>query len=118
SGNFLHLVVSFSQGRNGELRHSVDAVNLLREVAGNSIEALQLYVSIVDITDSYITRLKELMEAHKGQQNIRMTVFDKADKEIQIGLRSTNGGIRIDNELLDVLEQNDYQFSVLTTSAK
>ncbi len=118
SGNFLHLVVSFSQGRNGELRHSVDAVNLLREVAGNSIEALQLYVSIVDITDSYITRLKELMEAHKGQQNIRMTVFDKADREIQIGLRSTNGGIRIDNELLDVLEQNDYQFSVLTTSAK
>src|SRR5690606_39624707 len=39
SGNFLHLVVSFSEGYNGELRHSVDAINLLREIAGKSIEA-------------------------------------------------------------------------------
>lgn len=118
SGNFLHLIVSFTMGRNGELRHSVDAVNLLREIAGNSIESVQLYVPVLDIDEEYISGLKRMMEAHHGQQKIRLTVFDLADKEIQIGLRSGNGGVRIDNDFLEELENNNYQYSVLTSTGK
>ncbi len=118
SGNFLHLQVSFNLTRSGELRHSVDAVNLLREVAGNSIEAVQLFVPVIDINEEYISDLKYLMEEHKGQQKIRLTVFDKADKEVQIGLRSANGGVVIDNDFLVELEKNNYQFSVLTAQSK
>lgn len=118
SGNFLHLLVSFNRTRNGELRHSVDAVNLLREVASNSIDAVQLFVPVADIDEGYINRLKQLMEAHKGQQKVRLTVFDKMDRDIKIGLRSTNRGVAIDNDFLVKLEKNDYQFSVLTVDDK
>lgn len=118
SGNFLHLAVSFAESRNGELRHSVDAVNLLREVASKSIESVQLFIPVADIDEGFVSTLRDLIEEYKGQQNIRLTVFDNADREVQIGLRSANGGVRIDNEFLDVLDKNNYQFSVLTTSGK
>jgi DNA polymerase-3 subunit alpha len=118
SGNFLHLHVSFSLTRSGELRHSVDAVNLLREVANNSIDAVQLFVPVADIDEDYVERLRHLMEEHKGQQKVRLTVFDKADRDVQIGLRSANGGVIIDNDFLVKLEKNKYQFSVLTVNEK
>ncbi|MBY5959244.1 DNA polymerase III subunit alpha [Membranicola marinus] len=118
SGNFLHLQVSFNLTRGGDLRHSVDAVNLLREVAESSIQSVKIYVPVVDIDELYINNLKTLMEEHEGQQKIRLTVFDKSDKEVQIGLRSMNGGVTIDNDFLMELEQNDYQYSVLTAQSK
>lgn len=118
SGNFLHMVVSFSESHNGELRHSVDAINLLREVASKSIDAVQLFVPVKEIDADYITTLHSLVEDHRGAQPIRMTVFDQADKELQIGLRSANDGVRIDNEFLEELENNNYQFSVLTSLSK
>ena len=87
-------------------------------MASKSIDAVQLFVPVKEIDEDYITTLQSLVEDHRGSQPIRMTVFDHGDKELQIGLRSANGGVRIDNEFLEELENNNYQFSVLTSLGK
>lgn len=118
NGNFLRLNVSFNMTRGGDLRHSVDGVDLLREVAADAFEGVQLFVPISDINEVYIHDMKSLMEKYQGHHKVRLTVFDEERKEVQIGLRSAQGGVVIDNDFLRELEGRGYQYKVMVVNGK
>src|SRR5690625_7607588 len=51
NGNFLRLHISFNQTRSGEIRHSVDAMDLLRESASEAVVGGQLYDRVAEIAE-------------------------------------------------------------------
>lgn len=118
AGNFLHLNVSFNMSRSGDLRHSVDSVNLLRAMAADDFQGVQLYVPVSQINEVYIHDMKSLMEKYEGNQKVQLTVYDKDNKEIQIGLHTDKGGVLIDNEFLAELENIGCRYQVLMQNGR
>src|SRR5690625_6816268 len=86
--------------------------------SSEAFEGVQLYVPVSEIDEVYINDMKSLMEKYQGNQKVRLTVFDKQKKEIQIGLQSSEGGVIVDNDFLNELEGRGYQYKVLTLNGR
>ncbi|WP_236976232.1 DNA polymerase III subunit alpha [Membranihabitans maritimus] len=113
TGNFLHLTVSFKTTRSGELRHSIETVDLLREVASNSIKGVQLFVPIDEVNEVYVHEIQSLIDTYTGQQKVKLTVFDKERKDVTIGFQPRENGVLVDNEFLQELGHKGHTYKVI-----
>ncbi|GAA5221197.1 DNA polymerase III subunit alpha [Membranihabitans marinus] len=116
-GNFLLLSVAFNQTRGGDVRHSIESVNLLREIAAKSIVGVQLIVPITDINEVYIHEVESFISHYPGQQKLKLIVFDKEKNDVQVGFQTTTEGVTVDNDLLDELAFKGHQYKVLLGNA-
>tara|TARA_R110000868_G_scaffold114364_3_gene306566 strand:+ start:6692 stop:11044 length:4353 start_codon:yes stop_codon:yes gene_type:complete len=93
-------------GKKSEPRLQFNNFQLLHDVMESYAKKLSIQLDIKDIETDKIVALKELIQMHPGNQVLNFVVYDN-DENIKLNMPSRKQKVRISQELLEELENND-----------
>lgn len=91
-------------GNEDQYELKVQNIELLSEVRGRAIKNIHLQVDLQFLTEKLVAELETLLQNHKGNTPLRMTLFDSKEN-MQVQTFSKKYGVNVENSLLEVLER-------------
>jgi DNA polymerase-3 subunit alpha len=88
-----------------ELEFSIKKITLLSSVKDELIKSVTLKINIENISPEMITELRELVNEHKGDTEVKFLFMDNDDK-ISLPMFSRTCRVRLNNELISYLEDH------------
>jgi DNA polymerase-3 subunit alpha len=88
-----------------ELEFSIKKITLLSSVKDELIKSVTLKINIENISPEMITELRELINEHKGDTEVKFLFMDNDDK-ISLPMFSRTCRVRLNNELISYLEDH------------
>ncbi len=92
-------------GKTGEPRIQFSNFQLLHDVMDTYAKKLSIQLNINDLEKEKITTLKELVKMHPGKQMLNFVIYDN-EENIKLQMPSRKQKVKISQELLDELENN------------
>lgn len=102
-------------GQKGNPRINFQSIQLLHDIMDKQAKKLTLRLPLNELTDKQIDKLKELMETHKGDKQLHMTVFDRNDKgkgKTKISMSSRKFKVEISKALIQALEKEQVRYKL------
>ncbi|MDU8885012.1 DNA polymerase III subunit alpha [Yeosuana sp. MJ-SS3] len=93
-------------GKKGEPRMQFNNFQLLQDVMETYAKKLSIKLNIQDIKEEKIVELKDLLHLHQGNHALNFVIYDNSES-IKLQLPSRKQKVKISQELLDELENND-----------
>jgi DNA polymerase-3 subunit alpha len=93
-------------GKKSDPRIQFNNFQLLHDVMDTYAKKLSIQLNISDLEDTRISKLKELFTMHKGDHMLNFIIYDN-EEQIKINMPSRKQKVKISQELLDELENND-----------
>ena len=72
---------------------------------------LSIQLDIKDLQEHRIKVLKDLIKMHKGDHTLNFVVYDN-DETLKLSMQSRKQKVKISQELLDELTQNDVYYKL------
>ena len=98
-------------GKTGESRIQFSNFQLLHDVMDTYAKKLSIQLNINDLEKEKITALKELVKMHPGKQMLNFVIYDN-EENIKLQMPSRKQKVKISQELLDELENNEVFFKL------
>ena len=93
-------------GKKSDPRLQFNNFQLLHDVMDTYAKKLSIQLSINDLQEHRITVLQDLFKMHQGDHALNFVVYDN-DEEIKLQMPSRKQKVKISQELLDELENED-----------
>ncbi|MFC4723190.1 DNA polymerase III subunit alpha [Geojedonia litorea] len=93
-------------GKKSEPRIQFNNFQLLHDVMDTYAKKLSIQLNISDLQEHRINVLKDLIKTHKGDHALNFVVYDN-DEQLKLSMPSRKQKVKISQELLDELENND-----------
>ena len=101
--------VNKDTGKKSDPRLQFNNFQLLHDVMENYAKKLSIQLSIKDLQEDSILRLKELLQMHPGNQMLNFVVYDNKE-QIKLQMPSRRQKVKVSQELLSELESQDVLF--------
>ena len=98
--------VNRDTGKKSDPRLQFNSFQLLHDVMDTYAKKLSLQLNIADLQEKRIQSLKELFNFHQGDNALNFVIYDN-EEQIKLNMPSRRQKIKISQELLDALEQQD-----------
>jgi DNA polymerase-3 subunit alpha len=98
-------------GKKGDPRIQYNSFQLLHDVMDSMAKKLSIQLDISDIKEERINALKELLNMHKGDHKLNFAIYDN-EHEVQLNMLSRTQKIRISQELLETLEEEQVHYKL------
>lgn len=98
-------------GKKGEPRMQFNQFQQLQDVMEKEAKKLTLKMDIKELAEKRIQFLKDLFNAHKGEKQLYMVMYDQEEK-IDITMPSRKNKIAISKELLEELQQQQVNYKL------
>ena len=98
-------------GKKSDPRLQYNSFQLLHDVMDVMAKKLAIQLDIKDIKEDQVKSLKELLNMHKGDHQLSFVVYDN-EEQIKVNLQSRKQKIRISQELLEELEQQQIYYKL------
>ena len=82
---------------------------MLHDVMDAYAKKLSIQLNINDLQEQRISKLKNMFRSHRGDHALNFIVYDNEDK-IKLHMPSRKQKVRISQELLDELEENNLKY--------
>ena len=93
-------------GKKKEPRLQFNNFQMLHDVMEVYAKKLSIQLNIKDLQEHRIKVLKDLIKTHKGDHALNFVVYDN-DEELKLSMPSRKQKVKISQELLDELENNE-----------
>ena len=103
--------VNKDTGKKSDPRLQFNNFQLLHDVMENYAKKLSIQLSIKDLQEDSILRLKELLQMHPGNQMLNFVVYDNKE-QIKLQMPSRRQKVKVSQELLSELESQDVLFKL------
>ena len=103
--------VNRDTGKKGDPRIQFNSFQLLHDVMDTYAKKLSIQLNIRDLEKDKIAVLYDLIKFHEGNQTLTFVVYDNAEK-IKVQMPSRKNKIKISQELLDGLKENDVMYKL------
>ena len=103
--------VNKDTGKKSDPRLQFNNFQLLHDVMENYAKKLSIQVDIKDLNEQKIIALKELINMHPGNQMLNFLVYDTKEK-IKLTMPSRKQKVKVCQELLDELKEQDVKFKL------
>ncbi|MEE9349086.1 MAG: DNA polymerase III subunit alpha, partial [Flavobacteriaceae bacterium] len=109
---FLHIKITIQRGWNdGPARISFTSIELLENLLTKKAKKLTLNIDINAVTEKLINDIDHVVTHFKGNNALTFMVYDR-DKKLKLDLFSRSRKIQITKELLEYLDQGEYQYKL------
>ncbi|MBD0823665.1 DNA polymerase III subunit alpha [Aestuariibaculum marinum] len=98
-------------GKRSEPRLQFNNFQLLHDVMESYAKKLSIQLEIGDLKESTISRLKELIDMHPGNQALNFVVYDNQEK-IKLHMPSRRQKVKVCQELISELESEHVKFKL------
>ncbi len=98
-------------GKKSEPRLQFSNFQLLHDVMEVYAKKLSIQLDIKDLQEHRIKVLKDLIKMHKGDHALNFVVYDN-DEALKLSMPSRKQKVKISQELLDELENNDVYYKL------
>jgi DNA polymerase-3 subunit alpha len=98
-------------GKKGDPRVQFNSFQLLHDVMDTMAKKLSIQLNINDLEEEKITSIKELLHMHKGSHALNFVVYDN-EESIKLQMPSRKQKIKISQELLDELTEQDVHYKL------
>lgn len=98
--------VNRETGKKSDPRIQFNSFQLLHDVMGNYAKKLSIQLNIKELKKEQITVLKDLLIMHQGDHLLNFVVYDN-DEKVKLNMPCRKQKVKISQELLDELEQNN-----------
>ena len=110
--SFLHIRISVRKGwREGDVRIQFNSVQMLQDVLEKLANKLTLQLNILELNESKIKTLDELMTLHKGKNSLNFVVYDM-EEQLKLLMPSRTSKIQISQELLNELDEMNLTYKL------
>ena len=110
--SFLYIRISVRPGwRDGDIRLQFTGVQMLQDVLENFANKLTVQLSIDEVNDEKIHLIEDLLQLHKGKDALNFMVYD-ADEKLQLYMPSRSAKVKISQDLLNELENNELEYKL------
>ena len=103
--------VNRETGKKSDPRLQFSNFQLLHDVMDNYAKKLSIQLNISDLEEDKIKALKELMDMHPGNHMLNFVIYDNKE-QIKLNMPSRKQKVKISQELLDELENNDVYYKL------
>jgi DNA polymerase-3 subunit alpha len=93
-------------GKKGEPRLQFNNFQLLHDVMDTYAKKLSIQLNISELQEHRIKILKDLIKMHKGDHALNFVVYDN-EEQLKLSMSSRKQKVKISQELLDELENNE-----------
>jgi DNA polymerase-3 subunit alpha len=98
-------------GKKSEPRLQYNNFQLLHDVMEVYAKKLSIQLDVKDLQEHRIKVLKDLIKMHKGDHALNFVVYDN-DEALKLSMPSRKQKVKISQELLDELENNDVYYKL------
>lgn len=91
-------------GNDNQYELKIQKIELLSEVRGKAIKNVHLQVDLKFLTEKLVAELETLLQAHRGNTPLQMTLFDSKEN-LQVRAFSKKYAVNVENTLLESLER-------------
>ncbi|MFI2742151.1 DNA polymerase III subunit alpha [Zhouia sp. PK063] len=98
-------------GKRGEPRLQFNSIQLLQDIMETYAKKLTLNLTLDDIKEDRIDHLKDLFTLHKGDHQLTFIVYEH-ENEIKLSMPSRKQKVKISNELLYELQQQNVSYKL------
>ena len=98
-------------GKKSDPRIQFNSFQLLQDVMETMAKKLSIQLHINDLKEERIKTLKELLHLHKGNHTLHFVVYDN-EEQIKLQMPSRKQKVKISQELLDELENENVHFKL------
>jgi len=103
--------VNRETGNKSDPRVQFNSFQLLHDVMDVYAKKLSIQLQISDLQETRISKLKELFTMHKGDNLLNFIIYD-TEEQIKLNMSSRRQKVKISQELLDELENNDVHYKL------
>ncbi len=103
--------VNRETGKKGEPRLQFNDFKQLQDVMDAYAKKLTIKLNIDALQEKRIQTLKDTLVSHKGDHQLNFVVYEMKD-EIKLNLSSRKQKVKINSELLSVLEENEIHYKL------
>ena len=103
--------ISKDTGKKGDPRLQFNSFQLLHDVMDSMAKKLSIRLNINDLKEEKITTIKDLLSMHKGEHHLNFVVYDN-DENIKLQMLSRKQKVKISQELLDELAEQDVHYKL------
>ena len=96
-------------GKKSDPRIQFNSFQMLHDVMDAYAKKLSIQLNINDLQEQRISKLQNMFRMHRGDHALNFIVYDNEDK-IKLHMPSRKQKVRISQELLDELEENDLKY--------
>lgn len=103
--------VNRETGKKGDPRMQFNSFQLLHDVMDAYARKLSIQLNIKDLNEKRIQTLQQLFKMHKGDHALNFLIYDN-EEEIKLHMPSRKQKVKISQELLYELEDNDVYYKL------
>ena len=100
---FVRGLITPRKWNENELEFKIQEIDLLSEVREKYLDGIELFVDIVDITDTFISKMSDLAEKNPGKGSLLFNITDTKGN-LKVDMFSRKIRISITNDLIGELE--------------
>ena len=105
AGYFLYIKGRVQERFNqGSLEFKISGIQLLGELRDKMAKTITLTVPLSEVNDSFIDKMKSMLQASPGNCAVRFNVFDR-EENLNIEMPSKKTKVNLSNEFITVLEE-------------
>jgi len=98
-------------GKVGEPRINFTSIQILQDVLEKESKKLTLKLDINKLDEKRIVEIQQVIKLHEGPLPVEMIIYDLKDK-LKINMKSKASKVKITNEFLKVLKENNLDFKL------
>ena len=103
--------VNRETGNKSDPRVQFNSFQLLHDVMDVYAKKLSIQLQISDLQETRISKLKDIFTMHKGDNLLNFIIYD-TEEQIKLNMSSRRQKVKISQELLDELENNDVHYKL------
>jgi DNA polymerase-3 subunit alpha len=97
--------------KRGDPRLQFNSMQLLHDVMDSQARKLTIQMSIEELAEDRIKKLKELFNMHKGDKQLQFVVYE-VENQVKLSMSSRKQKVAISQELLDELERQQVHYKL------
>jgi DNA polymerase-3 subunit alpha len=97
--------------KRGDPRLQFNSMQLLHDVMDSQARKLTIQISIEELAEDRIKKLKELFNMHKGDKQLQFVVYE-VENQVKLSMSSRKQKVAISQELLDELERQQVHYKL------
>ena len=103
-GEVLYVEGMFSTWKNGNSYFKLQSMQLLSTLGESKINSIRLYIPLQRLDDVMLQRIEKVMEDHKGEHRLNMTIIDTETNE-SLKMRSKSHKVKVDYEFVQIMRE-------------
>jgi len=103
--------VNKETGKKGDPRIQFNNIQMLQDVMDAQAKKLTIQLDISKLQQDRIQKLKSVISNHKGDHSLHFVVYEM-EEEIKLNMPSRKQKVKISNELLEALDEQDVYYKL------